>query len=382
MKRFAILALCTGCASWCGAPKPSGEDDPVDRDAAPHAAEAKSRCSETSSIALPGALELGRAIHIGTRVVVGARRANRAGLLEIDELTARFTELGDAFGDVPPPLPIASFGSEKATAVAYEGTKRHLVIRDSAASAIAELPPDPIDESLAFDAAVLPTGGVVVVWDAPTSNGSAIWASTVLAGKVEPAVRLTPEDVDGDTPRVVAIGPTIILFWLAHRGLPKSDAGIEPEGAGQDLDHAWVEMLAFDGMLHPTSPLRHITPDSGRVSSFDVTPRGGNEMDVVARDAFELHAGQGGTALLVRIRGPELPAPVVLAEHVGRGVPLLANEWLVFDDTQNRGRAAFGSIQSPEPVLDAARALSALANGDLLVAGEHENALHVVRCSN
>jgi hypothetical protein len=380
-----LLATCTACSSMCGAPKPTPqqEDDLVDRDAAPRAEEAKSRCDVHGKVALPGALELGRARVTGSRVIVGARRGGRAGVLDTDGVTARFTEVADAIGDVPPPVPIVS--GEKSFTVEYEGKTRHLVVRDvaSPATPLAELPPDPQDESLAYDAAMRLDGSIVVAWDAPAEEGSAIWASIVRGGKASEPTRLSPKDVDGDTPRVLALGPTILSMWIAHRALPKTDAAAAPEGAGQDLDHAWIEMLAFDDALHATSPLRHVTLDTGRVSSFDLVnaaPSVPPSIDVVARDAQELHAGQGGTALLVHVSGPEPAAPIVLADHVGRGVPLYLDGMALFDGPDGRGHAVISGTSSPEPALDGARPLAASPQGDILVAAENGAELRSVRC--
>ncbi len=384
MKRaFLSIALCTACSGMCGAPKPTPEEDLVDRDAAPRADEAKSRCDAQGKVALPGALELGRARVTGARVIVGARRGNRAGVLDTDGVTARFTEVADAIGDVPPPIPVIA--GEKIFTVGYEGKTRHLVVRDVASpdAPLAELPPDPQDESLAYDAAMRLDGSIVVAWDAPADEGSAIWASIIRNGKAGEPARLSPKDVDGDTPRVVALGPTILSMWIAHRALPKSDAAAAPEGAGQDLDHAWLEMLAFDDGLHATSPLRHVTLDTGRVSSFDLLNVAATvppSIDVIARDAQELHAGQGGSALLVHVSGPDPAAPIVLADHVGRGVPLYLDGMALFDGPDGRGRAVISQTSSPEPALDGARPLAALAQGDILVAAENGAELRVVRC--
>ncbi len=382
-KALVAIALCTSCSGTCSAPKPTPEDDPVDRDAAPHALEAKPRCDSQAKIALPGSLELGRARVTGSRVIVGARRGNRAGVLDTDGVTARFTEVADATGDAPPPLALVS--GEKIFSVEYEGKPRHLVIRDVAKPnpPIAELPPDPQDESLAFDAALRLDGSFVVAWDAPAEEGSAIYASVVRSGKPSEAARLSPTDVDGDVPRVLALGPTILSMWIAHRALPKGDAAAAPEGAGQDLDRTWVEMLAFDDSLHATSPLRHVTLDTGRVSSFDVVnaaPSVPPSIDVVVRDAQELQAGQGGSALLVHVSGPDLAAPVVLADHVGRGVPLYIDGMALFDGPDGRGRAVISQTASPEPALDGARPLASLPQGDVLVAAESGTELRVLRC--
>jgi hypothetical protein len=388
---FGMLLLYMGCSSLCGAPKPTPqEDDPVDRDAAPHALEGKPRCDAQAKIALPGAMELGRARTTGSRVIIGARRGNRAGYVDVDGVTARFTEVSDVAGDSPPPLPLidlVSGGDKKIFLVGYEGAgkSRHLVARDTSAPVkpLGELAPEPPDESLAFDAALRLDGSIVVAWDAPSDDGSAVMASVIRGGKASEPARLSPKEVDADTPRVLALGPTILAMWIAHRPLPKSDAAAAPEGAGQDLDKTWIEMLGFDDGFHPTSPLRHVTPDTGRVTTFDLVneaPSVPPSIDVVARDGIEMHAGEGGTAIVVHVSGPEPAAPVVLADHVGRGVPLFARGMALFDGPDGRGRAVFAETATPEPALDGARPLAALPQGDFLVASEDGAELRVVRC--
>jgi hypothetical protein len=389
-----LLVACAGCSRFCAAPSPEPAEDFADRDAAPHALEASSRCETRSQIALPGPLELGRVETSGARVLVGARRGSRAGVLEVDAPSARFVETGAAVGDAPPPLPIVS--GDKILALAYEGAKPHLVLRDSASPAapIVELPADAPDESLAYDAAARADGSIAVVWDAPAAEGSAVFATVVRNGSALPPVRLSPEGVDADVPRVVALGPTVVAMWIAHRAIPRPDAAAPLEGPGQDLDHAWIEMLPFDDTLHSTAPLRHLTPEAGRIQEYDAAVENGMPptISVVARDAIELGAGQGGSALLVRASagpgiqraGPEIPPPTVLAEHVGGGLPLLAGGFTLYDDATDRGRASQGGVVSPEPALDAARPLASLPGGDVLVAPESTGPkgaeLSVVRC--
>jgi hypothetical protein len=305
-------------------------------------------------------------------------------VVDTDGLTARFTEVADALGDVPPPLPLVE--AERVLTVEYEGTPpgRHLVVRDVASPAkpLAELPREPPDESLAYDGALLRDGRVVIAWDAPADEGSAIFAAVIHDGSVSEAVRLSPPDVDADVPRIVAFGPTLVATWIAHRALPRPDAAVTSlEGPGQDLDRTWVEMLAFDGALHATSPLRHLTPDTGRIGSFDVMAElSPPAVTVVARDALELQPGQGGAALLVRVHGQDVDAPVVLAEHVGRGVPLVERGLVLYDDPNGRGHMAAADVTSPEPTLDASRPLALLPSQDVLAAAEGGTELRVVRC--
>lgn len=392
MRRLGLVfLLATTQCSWCAAPKPSTEDDPTDRDAAPRADVVQSRCEQRSTLSLPGAFALGRVAAAGTRVFVGARRGRAAGVLTVDGVTARFTETGENVGDDPPPLPLVS---GKATLVlAYEGAagKRRLVLRDVAAPSapIVSLPPEPADDSLAYDATAQVDGSIAIAWDAPAETGSAIFATLVRGGGASAVARVSPEGTDADSPRLAPFGPNVLVTWLAHRALPKTaDAAPALEGPAQDLEHAWVEMLPVDETFHATAPLRRLTPDTGRVTFFDAVPRGGVDVDVVARDAIELEPGQGGTALLVTLAGPDVRDPVVVATHVGRGLPFVTGGLALYDDPSDLGRAAASPDSvSAEPTLDGARVLWALPSGELLVAPEGAGPdpsgtteLRIVRC--
>jgi hypothetical protein len=402
MKRIGLavaLAMSATNCSWCSGPKATTEDDPSDLDAAPREDRVHARCGDSpaSHIALPttsdAAFELGRVREDGTRIVIGARRGERGGLLEVDGLTARFTETSDAIGDAPPPIPLLD--GTRTIAIAYEGAgkSRRLVARDAASSAtpMCALDPEPPDESLAFDATALGDGAFAIAWDAPPPNepddGSAIWARAFRGGKLGDAVRLSPHDVDADTPRLVAFGPTLVALWISHRAIPHDrDAAALPEGPGQDLDHAWVEMLAFDAAtLAPISPLRHVTPDTGRVTAFDVIKDSSSPlpaMTVVARDGIELQAGQGGSALVVHVAGPDPSTPIVMSNHVGRGLPLYvpSHAFLLFDDPTDVARSVNDAGSALE-AFTAERPLAALPSGDVIFAKDRAKDLDVFHCN-
>ena len=411
MRRRALvsalaIALFASHCSRCSAPKPTPEDDPSDLDAAPREETLRARCGDApiAHVALPAtsdaAFELGRvrSPQMGTsaRVVIGARRGDRAGLLEVDALTARFTETSDAHGDVPPPVPVVT--AERAIAIAYEDAGKNpkgrlrLVARDAASSAtpLFALDPEPPDDSLAYDAIALADGTIVVAWDAPDADqngGSAIWARAFRNGRLGDATRISPKDVDADTPRLVAFGPTLVAFWIAHRPLAPTarHASPEPEGPGEDLDRAWIEMLGLDAVtLAPTSPLRHVTPDTGRVSAFDVLADATSAlpaMNVLARDAIELHAGQGGSALFVHVQGPDPAPPIVLSNHVGRGLPLYlpSRNLLLFNDASEVGRTASDAGVAAE-AFSGERPLAALTTGEILLVKDRATDLDVFRC--
>ena len=391
--RWALSVVFLVHCSWCAAPKPTPEEDLVDRDAAPHAEDHAPRCSVASTVALPGAFEIGRVINAGSRVLLGARQGTKAGVLEVAVPSARFTEVGELIGDVPPPLPVVS--GDQVLAVEYEGDARHLVVRDVAAprKPIAELPREPPDDSLAYDATILADGGVLVVWDAPDASGSAIFGTVVRAARPSAVVRLSPADVDADTPRIGPISPgVVVLAWLAHRSVSEGDASFaaEPiiEAPAESLDHAWVEMQTFDGALHPTSALRHVTLDTGHISSFELELSPPTSLGVVARDAVELQAGQGGTGLFSAVTIDPHANPVrleattsaVLAEHVGRGLPLRHEEMTLFVDPENHGHSVVGQHIAPEPALDAARPLVFIRPTSLLLAPETGTEVRVLQC--
>ncbi len=400
---LVIAVSATNC-SWCSGPKPTVENDPSDLDAAPREeAQIHARCGDApvAHIALPRAgdalFELGRARTFGARVGIGARLGGREGLLEVDALTARFTDTSSVprIGDVPPPIPIVT--ADRAIAVAYEGVgkNRHLVARDAASpqTPIFSLDPEPVDESLAYDAIMLSDGAIAIAWDAPpkdeTENGSAIWARVFRNDKLGEVVRVSPKDVDGDTPRLVAFGPTLVAFWIAHRALPRDrDAAVELEGPGQDLDRAWVEMIGLDAnALAPTSPLRRVTSDQGRVSAFDVAVDTSNAqfgalpaMNLIARDGIELEPGHGGSALYVRVQGPDPSPPIVMTNRVGRGLPLLLSSGLLlFNDANEVSRSANDAGTALEN-FSGERALAPLTDTDILFAKDRAKDLDVFRC--
>lgn len=394
---LALAVTATNC-SWCSPPKVSETDDPSDLDAAPRdESTVHARCGDapTTSIALPttgdATFELGRVRAFKQRIVIGARRGARAGLLDVDGLTATFVETCDATGDAPPPLPIVT--ADHTIAIAYEGTgkTRHLVAREEASPAtpLFALEPEAPDDSLAFDGVMLSDGSIVVAWDAPADEGSAIWARVFRAGKLGEPVRLSPKEVDADSPRLVAFGPALVAMWIAHRAIARDkDAAPELEGAGQDLDHAWIEMLAFETTtLGATSPLRHVTPDTGRITTFDVQADKASAlpaMTVTARDGIELQAGQGGSALVVRVAGPDPAPPIVLSNHIGRGLPLFieSSGVLYFEDAAGQARTTTLDGGVAIESFTGERALLSLGD-DMLFAPETKTtkqSLHIFRC--
>ena len=385
--RWALLAVFLVHCSWCAAPKRTPEEDLVDRDAAPHAEERAPRCSVQSTIALPGTFEIGRAVKTPTGVLLGARRGAKGGILEIAGGNASFTAASDLVGDVPPPLPLVA-GDHK-LAVEYEGEARHLVVRDVAApdKPVAELAHEPPDDSLAYDATVLADGSILVAWDA-----SAVFATLIKAGHPSTPTRLSPSDVDADTPRLVLVAPNVLVVaWLAHRPVAEDAGSVQEqalEAPGQPLDHAWVEMQTFDVALHPTSPLRHLTPDTGRISSFELEVTSPTSVVVIARDAVELQAGQGGSAAAIKVTLDAHVTPVrldaasvpIAGEHVGRGLPLRSEDMSLFVDPENRGHSVVATRVAPEPSLDAARPLTFLKPASILVVPETGAEVRVLQC--
>ncbi len=412
MRRALLLfVFCMGCGRACAAPKPQGDDPSPSIDAAPTSGELPPRCEVEREVATGEGLEIGRMATHGTSAVLGARKRGRPMIAEIDlaQPTAKL-ELIDlapassaAIADLPPPVPVRmeAVAGDRLLAVGYEPTASklapcsspssrfaracgaHIVVRDvaSPSAPVFELPPEDDDESLAFDA--LATGaGLVIVWDAPVDEGSAVFAATFSpGGQNKPAVRVSPALTDADTPRL-ARGPSgVYVVFLAHRPLPKTDAAALPEGPGQDPEHAWLEMVALssDGQVGAAARL---TAESGSVTSFDLaTAAGSTDFDVVARDGVELGAGQGGRVLLAAVQNGGASASVVIAEHVGRGAPAFfpaaRDAVLFFTDPSERGRSsvlAGGNTPAVsvafEPALDGARPLGVAPSTALVDAGD------------
>ncbi|HSQ62212.1 MAG TPA: hypothetical protein VLM85_03320 [Polyangiaceae bacterium] len=408
---LASLLLCVGCSRACAAPEPQGDDPSPSLDAAPASGEVPSRCVLEREIAVQGTdVELGRMTLQGTRALVGARHDGQAAIAELDvaqpNAQVRFVDLAPAVGEVPPPMPLIA--GDKAFSVGYErdvSKRLRLVLRDLAApsSPAAELAPEPADDSLAFDA-LAGSGRVLVAWDAPAEEGSAVFVTSLVAGaKPAEPVRVSPAGADADTPRLApgAAGP--VVLYASHRALPKSDAAALPEGPGQDPEHVWVAMQPTGPDGRPAGPATNLTAESGAIATYDVVSRPqvmneaphGVDFDLIATDGVELGAGQGGKLLLVAVRNGS-PAPsITIAEHVGRGAPALfpgSPSVLLFSDPSERGRSSLlgDSPTAFEPALDGARPLGVIpsvAPASLRIlavaapAGAERARLRLLRCA-
>jgi hypothetical protein len=368
----ASLLLCVGCGRACAAPKPAGDDPALALDAAPSSGEVPSRCTLEREVAIEGSdVELGRMALDGSRALVGARRNGKVAIAELDvsqpSAPLRFVDLAPATGETPPPMPLVVGG--KAFSVGYESdaSKRlRLVLRDvaSPSAPAAQLAPEPADDSLAFDALAAPAG-VLVTWDAPAEQGSAVFVAPLAAGaKPQEPVRVSPVGSDADTPRF-ARGPAgPVVLYTAHRALPKADAAALPEGPGQDPEHVWVVMQPLGADSRPVGAAVDLTAESGSAAAYDVVPfaNGSTDFEVVARDGIELLAGQGGKLLLAAVRNGAPATSTTIADHVGRGAPALfpgTPSVLLFADPSERGRSSLlgDSPTAFEPVLDGARPL-------------------------
>jgi hypothetical protein len=244
---------------------------------------------------------------------------------------------------------------------------------------------------------------VLVAWDAPTETGSAVYVASLAANaKPKDAIRVSPAAADADTPRL-ARGPTgTIVLFTAHRALPKTDAAALPEGPGQDPEHVWVVMQALGPGDQPSGPATDLTAQSGSVGAYEVAPlaAGSTDFDVIARDAIELGAGQGGRLDLVMVRNGAASPSAPIAEHVGRGDPSLfpgpsgTPSLLLYSDPSERGRSSLLGQSpvapvAPEPTLDGARPVGALPEAEpgvlrvlALAAGGLEHvSLRVLRCA-
>jgi hypothetical protein len=370
---LALLAACAGCRKGdrvSGGGDASSEASPSGGTPAPIVASA--RCKPTGksfAVEPPDELEIGdaiatphgRAVALVHRTAAG--RVAAVGLLDDEAAPAlAVVDLGPTLGDAPPPR--LSWQARTRLAAAYSvpkpgaaaGTRELIVYAFPPAAPLFTIP-EQRDDSLAFDVAFAPAGGVgLVVWDEATAAGRGAIRAAPFAAEDRladerrgPTRDASPPESDADSPRVLALprapgaaGDAFLVAWIAHRpeGAGPADAADAPsEAPGETRSFGWVEAIVVDKTGAPVGPVRRLTPPSGHVSAFDVAPLAdprdaGVRAIVVARDEGEAVDGSGGTLLRVRVRGDGAEPPVAFAtDGLGRGAPELvegAPPWLAW----------------------------------------------------
>ncbi|HEY8077005.1 MAG TPA: hypothetical protein VIF62_22915, partial [Labilithrix sp.] len=291
-------------------------------------AEALPRCrADAKEMAIPGEdVVVGDAIATDKEIVLGVVRRNaskRVGSIvrmPIDLASVKTIDVAPAFGEEPAPSPrlvkkdvkvawytrkLGEDAGAPTTGGMAPGT-RTLHVGKLAGDAIEEegVVVQQADESSMFDVAWPEAGAPLVAWDedAPIAVGEFLpdrgRVKTTILGAKDPdggapkIAVVSPYATDADTPRVVATAKGYVLAWLARRPESTEDAGIVPEGPGEERAFRWVEAVDLSPSGEAAGPIRRVSPDRGHVVSFDLVREGG-EVFVVAQDeaAYQEHAG-------------------------------------------------------------------------------------------
>ena len=406
----AALAGCSGCSRDQATPSAAAS---ASASAAPAAmvAETLPRCRiDGARLALPGddvvageavlgpdALYLGVVRREGTKRLAGVVRAS------LDLSGLKMIELGPALGDDPPPTPrlrgkapfVTSFarrasGDAGAGAGADAGagsmgsTRRLDIARVDGTTLVNEGSfVQQADESLAYDIAwpeADAAGAGIVAWDedAPPDVAAALGDRGIvkvqLLGAGTKARVASPEKSDAEAPRLLARPGGYWLAWLARRAEAAENAGPSgnAEGPGERRAYRWVELVALDAKGEATSPVRRISPEKGRVASFDLVRTGGpTDAQVVVLVQDEAAHAEGSGERMVRYvtDGDKVDAADLLDGGIGHALadllpPTGANRWLAFVDTQEHAHLVplgptlrIAGANTTEPALDGARVL-------------------------
>lgn len=245
----------------------------------------------------------------------------------------KIIDLGPTLGDAPPPR--IGWRGPELVAASYlrprEGgdATRDMALVGIAADAAAVSPvviSQQRDDSLAFDLALVGSSGLLA-WDEATSaSRGVVRAAAFSKDHAAPARDISPPESDAELPRVVALGTSFAVLWIASRPEPPSVVDASgTEATGEARSYGWLEMVDVDIHGAPTGPVRSLTQASGHVSAFDVEARpadGPPLLVIVARDDGEVVDGSGGALLRVRVKGDVVESPVAFADDgLGRGAP-------------------------------------------------------------
>jgi len=430
---LSALTACNGCQK--GEPSPvtsSSGQGPLSSASAPAAmpsvvAEALPRCRvDGVRLAIPGddvvagdGVMAADAVFVGVIRRDGGRRLASVVRASLDLASMKAIDVGVSLGEDPPPSPrahggsvfVASYARSKpgadrgADAGPSAGAMTRLleVARIDGASLVREgTIVQQADESLAFDVE-WPSGGTtgaaaapLVAWDedAPLGAGQLLADRGVVKVQVlgGPKARVaSPDTTDAEAPRLLAKRGGYWLAWLARRPETTEDAGVAAEGPGEQRSYRWVELVSLDAKGEPTSPVRRVTPEKGRVASFDLVhaapDAGSAEPRLVLLVQDEAAHAEGAGERIVRyvLDGPRdrVESGDLLDGGVGHAlVDLLTTpdearvpRWLAFSDLQEHTHVVplgpalvLGAAPTAEPSLDGARVVASGAAAEVLYA--------------
>jgi hypothetical protein len=144
-----------------------------------------------------------------------------------------------------------------------------------------------------------------------------------------------------------------------------------------------VELVALDAKGEATSPVRRVTPEKGRVASFELA-RDGAAVMVVVQDEAAQAEGAGERIVRYSVDGEKVEASDLLDGGVGHALADLitpsddagALRWLAFTDPQERAHLVplgptlrVTGRSTLEPVLDGARVLGSSGPDALFAIG-------------
>jgi hypothetical protein len=397
-------------------------------------AESLPRCRvDGARVAVPGddvvagdAVTTADALLVGVVRREGARRLASVVRASLDLASVKMIDVGTTLGDDPPPSPrlrgttvfVASYarsagdagvgaatsaGSAAAPARALGTMSRMLEIARLEGNALVRVGAvvQQADESLAYDVEWPKEGNAapLVAWDedAPLLSAQMLADRGVvkvqILGAGKPRVA-SPDTSDAEAPRLLARRGGYWLAWLARRVEVGEDAGPAAEGPGERRAYRWVEVVALDAKGEPTSQVRRVTPEKGRVASFDLAAgsadAGGDpRLVVVVQDEAAISEGAGERILRYTLDAQKdrveasdlldggvghaladlLPLPSLAAVDAG------APRWLSFTDPAEHAHlvplgGALGLAGAPtlEPSLDGARIVASGPPGDVVYA--------------
>jgi len=239
------------------------------------------------------------------------------------------------------------------------------------------------DESLAYDVAWPQgeaPGAAIVAWDedAPPETAAAIGGRGIvkvqLLGAGTKARVASPETSDAEAPRLLARPGGFWLAWLARRAEAAENTGPsgDPEGPGERRAYRWVELVALDAKGEATSSVRRISPEKGRVASFDLVAAGGPtdaQVAVLVQDEAAHAEGAGERMVRYLTDGDRVDSADLLDGGIGHALadllpPTGDHRWLAFVDPQEHAHLVplgptlrVAGANTTEPALDGARVL-------------------------
>jgi hypothetical protein len=379
---LGVLLALSGCAS-CR----RSESAPVPVDAAvPVVAEALPRCRADgpkltfsgTDVVVGDVAVTESAVYVGVVHGEGARRIQSVARAGLDLSEMHVVDVGDAFGDDPPPSPRVSGGVVRVALVEREksdaGRMRVLrVVRlgDGVGPTEATIVQQP-DESTAYDVAWSGAAGLAA-WDEDAP-------ANVDAGKVgadrgfvkvqrigdgsRPRVA-SPETTDAESPRLLARPGGFWLAWLARR--PEEELyGVE--GPGEPRAFRWVEVIPLDARGEAAGPVRRVSPERGRAVAFELATIGSDLVVVVQDEAA--HREGAGARLVRYVLKDRLDFGDLVDGGVGHAIVDVVESggkprWLAWSDVAEHthvaplGDGLVAGQGTIEPALDHARVVAA-----------------------